>query len=158
MPDQMNILLVEDNAIDAMFVTRAMAKVTSNGQIVHAKDGQEALEMLTHQNDGTQLPRPFFILLDINMPRMNGHEFLQVMRGVDGISDNIVFMFTTSDNPQDISKAYKNRANGYIVKPEDLHGLKNVLSVLQDYWHLCEVPDGAVSDLKETCSAAQAKG
>lgn len=153
MPDQMNILLVEDNSIDAMFVTRAMEKVTSRGRIVHAKDGKEALELLTHQSGEEQLPDSLFILLDINMPRMNGHEFLQVLRDAEGISDNVVFMFTTSDNPQDISKAYKNRANGYIVKPQDLDGLKNVLAVLQDFWNVCELPKSASENFPEAFPA-----
>lgn len=140
MTGEMNILLVEDNKLDAMFVVRALSKVAPKATLTHAQDGNEALELVRARDPGTALSRPFFVLLDINMPRMNGHEFLKELRRLDEGYDSIVFMFTTSDSPQDISTAYRNGVNGYIVKPHSSKDLKEVLGTLQRYWAICEPP------------------
>lgn len=140
MTRQMNILLVEDNKLDAMFFTRAVAKVAPSARIVHAEDGLKALEILQSAEQEILVPRPFFILLDINMPRMNGHEFLRNLRKLEGECDSVVFMFTTSDSALDVSEAYKNKVNGYIVKPQDSKGLKRILGMLQEFWSICETP------------------
>ncbi|WP_323766495.1 response regulator [Antarctobacter sp.] len=136
MSRQMNILLVEDNSLDAMMVQRALAKIASNAVTTRAEDGVEALEII---NSG-ELSGPFFVLLDINMPRMNGHEFLKEFRTTSAASDSVVFMFTTSDSPQDIAKAYRQRANGYIVKPHNREDMKKKMSTLQGFWTICEPP------------------
>ncbi|MFT6091836.1 MAG: CheY-like chemotaxis protein [Sulfitobacter sp.] len=138
MARQMNILLVEDNPLDAMIVERTISKIAPGTFIERAEDGIEALEVI---NSGT-LPIPFMVLLDINMPRMNGHEFLKELRSNSGASSSIVFMFTTSDSAQDIEKAYAERVNGYIVKRHNKEGMKSVLQTLQSYWTTCELPCG----------------
>lgn len=140
MSRQLNILLVEDNKLDAMFFTRALGKVAPDAKVFHAKDGLEALDMLRETDPSTALERPFVTLLDINMPRMNGHEFLENLRGMEADGDSVVFMFTTSDSPQDIARAYANRVNGYFVKPQNTTGLKTVLKTIQDFWSICETP------------------
>ncbi|QAX30137.1 response regulator [Leisingera sp. NJS204] len=135
----MNILLVEDNDLDALILERTLKKLSPAAQIVRACDGLEALEILT--TDKLQdVPHPFFILLDINMPRMNGHEFLDALRAKEDISSNIVFMFTTSENPKDISRAYARNVSGYIVKPISSAGTRKVLGALQDLWDICTPP------------------
>ncbi|WP_417206212.1 response regulator [Antarctobacter sp.] len=136
MSRQMNILLVEDNSLDAMMVQRALAKIASNAVTTRAEDGVEALEII---NSG-ELSGPFFVLLDINMPRMNGHEFLKEFRATGAASDSVVFMFTTSDSSQDIAKAYRQRANGYIVKPHNREDMNKKMSTLQGFWSICEPP------------------
>ncbi|WP_245853358.1 response regulator [Maliponia aquimaris] len=132
----MNILLVEDNSLDAMMIRRALSKVAPDAAVAHASDGLEALDLL----ESDRLRPPYFVLLDINMPRMNGHEFLERLRSARAGSDTVVFVFSTSDCPRDIAKAYRQHANGYIVKPHDKKGMMASLATLRDFWELCEPP------------------
>jgi len=113
----MNILLVEDNDLDVEILERVMRRMDVSGTLVRARDGEEALDLLKDDARLPSLPRPFVMLLDINMPRMNGHEFLKALRADDEVSDARVFVFTTSDNKRDVELAYRNHASGYIVKP-----------------------------------------
>lgn len=136
----MNILLVEDNDLDVEILKRSLRKIESKAALVCAKDGIEALELLEEDQKQHTIPRPFAILLDINMPRMNGHEFLEALRTTDGLCDAQVIVFTTSDNKKDVDLAYKNNATGYIVKPNSSSELAAVLETLQNFWKLCEIP------------------
>lgn len=133
---QMNILLVEDNALDVMMIQRALSKIAPDAVLTRAEDGIEALEIINSGRTNT----PFFILLDINMPRMNGHEFLKQLRRTSIASDSVVFMFTTSDSVQDIAQAYRESVNGYIVKPHNREDMTKKISTLQDFWTICEPP------------------
>ncbi len=136
MSRQMNVLLVEDNTLDAIMIQRALSKVAPTATITHATDGLDALEVLRSD----KLRHPYFVLLDINMPRMNGHEFLRTVRHADRESDCMVFMFTTSDSPRDIARAYGERVNGYIIKPHNREGMNKILGALQAFWNVCETP------------------
>ncbi len=145
MADDMNIFIVEDNDLDAEILERGLRKVDASVSLTRARDGVEALEMLTQDAVTPTLPRPFFILLDINMPRMNGHEFLAQVRASEDLKDTLVFVFTTSSNQADIDRAYRNNANGYIVKPTGSSGLDQVLQLLNNFWKVCEHPVGKLS-------------
>lgn len=136
----MNILLVEDNDLDIELLKRGLKKIRSESSLVCARDGIEAIEMLEDDLLQPELPRPFVILLDINMPRMNGHEFLEAVRSSSRLNDARVFVFTTSDSKKDVDLAYKNKASGYIVKPNTTSELAGVLEALQKFWSLCEIP------------------
>lgn len=138
--NSVNILLVEDNDLDVEILQRGLKKLGMPNAMVRAHDGLEALQILTEDMEKHALPTPYVILLDINMPRMNGHEFLEKLRKTEGISDARVFVFTTSDSKKDIGQAYLNNANGYIVKPDSSSELRDVLQVLQRFWALCEHP------------------
>ncbi|MBY6054862.1 response regulator [Leisingera daeponensis] len=138
----MNILLVEDNDVEALIMERILKKHSPSARVVRACDGLEALEILTSEQDQI-LPQPFFILLDINMPRMNGHEFLDELRARKEIASSFVFMFSTSGNPDDIARAYQRNVSGYIVKPSSSAATKEVLSALQDMWEICTPPQSA---------------
>ena len=140
MKDMINILLVEDNDLDVEILKRGLKKLGAPNSLLRAKDGLEALQILKDDLVTRTLPRPYVILLDINMPRMNGHEFLETLRKTNGISDSRVFVFTTSDSKKDIRIAYQNNANGYIVKPNTSSELTDVLRVLQRFWAICEYP------------------
>ena len=140
MCEEMNIFLIEDNDLDVEIFKRSLKKECEAGVLHRARDGVEALEMLSgSESDGT-VPVPFVILLDINMPRMNGHEFLAELRKTEGIRDSRVFIFTTSDSPKDISLAYERNANGYIVKPSSSSQMREVISLLKSYWSICKHP------------------
>lgn len=141
MSSDMNIFLIEDNDLDVELLKRGLKKLGAGGSLVRAKDGMEALEILTEDVTKRTLPRPHVILLDINMPRMNGHEFLEELRQNEEIQDARVFVFTTSNSGKDINLAYRNNASGYIVKPNSSMELRNVLETLQHFWSICEHPD-----------------
>lgn len=136
----MNIFLVEDDDLDFEILTRSLKKIGSRGALVRAHDGVEALEILKKDVITRALPRPYVIMLDINMPRMNGHEFLDVVRKTKEIQDARVIFFTTSENINDVDRAYKNYASGYVIKPSGQAELRKILESLKAYWAICEDP------------------
>lgn len=141
MNQTMNIFLIEDNDLDAEFLCRGLKEIETNGSLIRARDGIEALEMLTRDEGISPDLFPFLILLDINMPRMNGHEFLYTLRKTKEIAAAPVVVFTTSNNKKDISTAYQKNVSGYFVKPTSYADLKDVLATLQGYWNSCAYPD-----------------
>jgi CheY-like chemotaxis protein len=109
------ILLVEDDTVDAMTVRRALKEVGSRRTVVHRLNGEEALEYL-HTANGDM---PGLILLDLNMPRMNGLEFLEIKQADERLRDIPVVILTTSTNARDIERSYELGAKAYIVKSID---------------------------------------
>lgn len=135
-----NFLLIEDNDLDAQILKRCLTKMGAASSIMRARDGLEGLELLREDQAKNIIPRPYVILLDINMPRMNGHEFLASLRAADDLKACQVFVLTTSDNRKDIDLAYQQNASGYIVKPNSSSELSTVLETLQAFWAVCEAP------------------
>jgi CheY-like chemotaxis protein len=115
MPPVAPILLVEDDTVDAMTVRRALKEAGSSRTLVHRLDGEEALEYLHTTNGDT----PGLILLDLNMPRMNGLEFLECKQAEERLRDIPVVVLTTSTNAKDIERSYELGAKAYIVKSID---------------------------------------
>lgn len=138
--NDMNILLVEDNDLDVEILKRCLKKLGTPGSLVRARDGIEALEILKKDVHTKVLPRPYVILLDINMPRMNGHEFLATLRQDETLKAARVIVFTTSDSKKDVRTAYQNNANGYIVKPNSSSELQDVIHSLKDFLDICKHP------------------
>lgn len=138
----MNILLVEDNDVDAAILMRSLRKMGAKGTVVRARDGIEALEILENDRIEKTMPDPYAILLDINMPRMNGHEFLSALRQNNHVAHAHarVFVFSTSDCPADVARAYRNNICGYIVKPDSLSELTAKMSTLRQFWEACAHP------------------
>ena len=125
-PD-VTIMIIDDDDIDVRFITRLIQREGIENEIVVATDGQEALEKL-RQHAPNSRSWPWILLLDINMPRLNGHEFLEILRDDPALRENIVFMRTTSDQQQDLQAAYAKMAAGYFVKSEIGHdGLVRIL-------------------------------
>lgn len=114
-----NILLVEDNEIDVEAVERAFKKANINVSLHNAFDGVEALAMLRGTDSKAKLTQPCLILLDINMPRMDGIQLLKALRGDALLKQSIVFMLTTSNRNNDRMLAYEQYVAGYFLK-EDL--------------------------------------
>ncbi|WP_210487505.1 response regulator [Rufibacter aurantiacus] len=115
---QPSILLVEDDYLDAMSVERELRKIKVMVPLHKAKNGREALALLRGEPGTPKLnPLPNLILLDINMPKMNGIEFLEELRNDPYLSDMSVFIMTTSNEDSDRFAAQNLRVNGYIVKP-----------------------------------------
>ena len=106
-----------------------------------AKNGEMALHMLRGTGGFPKLdPRPQIVLLDINMPRMNGLEFLREVREDPGLSPMSVFVLTTSKEDSDRFEAYKLNVAGYIIKPVSFSQFLEKVRVLNSYWKLCEMP------------------
>jgi len=111
------ILLVEDDQLDAMDVKRSLDKFNVLYRLVVAKNGEEAIDMLKGHHEVVLENLPDIILIDINMPRMNGLEFLQVIRETPGWKGIKCFMITTSDEKTDKETTCKLGVSGYIMKP-----------------------------------------
>ncbi|MBE7383005.1 MAG: response regulator [Leptolyngbya sp. SIO1E4] len=137
-----NILLVEDDEVDVMNVKRAFQRNKITNPLYVAGNGLEALDMLrgNHETD-TEVPNSRrIILLDINMPKMNGIEFLHELRKDPDLAPTPVIVLTTSDEDQDRVEAYKLNVAGYILKPVTFSSFAEVMAALNRYWTLCEMP------------------
>jgi CheY-like chemotaxis protein len=130
-----NILLVEDDLVDVMNVKRAFAKNNIKNELFVAGNGVEALEML---NDMI-IPLPRIIILDINMPKMNGIEFLKNLRETESLKNISVFVMTTSNEDSDKIDAYNLNVAGYILKPLSFENFIASVATLKNFWQLCEM-------------------
>jgi CheY-like chemotaxis protein len=132
-----NILLVDDDAVDVMNVRRAFEKGQIQSPLFHAEDGLIALEML---RDATVPRERRLVLLDLNMPRMNGIEFLHALRGDPELSTTPVVVLTTSDARRDRREVYDLHVAGYLVKPIHFAEFVDSMITLNRYWSLIEMP------------------
>ena len=128
------MLLVEDSPTDILLIQEALllAKVLNTLHIV--EDGVEALAFLRHQGAHTTAPRPDLIILDLNLPRMNGREVLTTIKADPELRAIPVVVLTTSNAEEDILKAYDQHANCYVVKPLDFENFVNVVQSIQQFW------------------------
>jgi CheY-like chemotaxis protein len=134
------VLLVEDNVIEQEAVRRAFRRERIGNPVVSAVDGVEALALLRGSSDGASLPRPYLVLLDLNMPRMNGLEFLAALRADPDLADSVVFVLTTSRSDEDRVASYNFNVAGYIVKSDVGAGFMRLIGLLDHYWRVVELP------------------
>jgi len=135
------ILLVEDNPDDIELTERAFKRSRLCNKIITRRDGQEALDYLFGQDDdGQDNPLPDVILLDLNMPRVNGLEVLQKMRSSVRTRSVPVVVLTTSDEQRDVVDSYQLGANSYIRKPVDTNDFFEAIQSLELYWTVRNVP------------------
>jgi CheY-like chemotaxis protein len=134
---EVTIVLVDDDDVDVMGVQRALQKLKILNPIVRARDGIEGLALL---GDPSAVQRPFIVLLDINMPRMNGLEMLAELRNDPQLSHAVVFVLTTSKSDEDKMAAYAQHIAGYIVKNQVAEGFMHVVEMLDRYWRVVELP------------------
>lgn len=137
-----HILLVEDDEVDVMNVRRAFKKNNITNPLYTAENGIEALSLL-RSSDGNPSVVPQqrrLILLDLNMPKMSGIEFLQVLRADTHLKKIPVIVLTTSDDEKDMVEAYNLNVAGYILKPVTFSRFSQVIATLNHYWALCEMP------------------
>ena len=130
------ILLIEDDEVDIMNVQRAFQKNKIENPFYIARNGIEALEMLRGENGSEIVPQ--VILLDINMPKMGGLEFLENIRADKKLKAISVFVLTTSAQESDKEAAYNMNVAGYILKPLSFESFLDTVSILNNYWKLCE--------------------
>ncbi len=143
MTNMVNILLVEDDEVDIMNVQRAFKKNKISNPLFVVNNGLEALDVLLGRDPKAEIPFPGIILLDINMPKMGGIEFLVELRKHPNIKSISVFVMTTSNEECDKVAAYNLNVAGYILKPLSFEGFANAVAILNNYWHLCEMPVSA---------------
>jgi CheY-like chemotaxis protein len=136
-----NLLLVDDDEVDIQGMKRAFAKSRIGNPITVARDGIEALEFLRGENGRPKLAKPHLILLDLNMPRMNGLEFLQAIRADEDLKNSIVFMITTSKAEEDRARAYDQHVAGYIVKQDPANTFMQAVALMEHYWKIVEFPE-----------------
>ncbi|MCJ7674380.1 MAG: response regulator [Sedimentisphaerales bacterium] len=132
------VLLVEDDDVDAMTVTRAVDDLEIAGPLARVTDGEEALKYL--RNRGNE--KPCIIFLDLNMPRMNGAEFLKVVKADDTLKRVPIIVLTASKEQCDIVGSFDLCVAGYIVKPVDYERFVQALKTIDLYWTLSELPNG----------------
>jgi CheY-like chemotaxis protein len=133
----LNILLVDDDEIDVMTVKRAFARGNVTNQLFIATDGIEALQLL--RSDGIPAARRL-VLLDLNMPRMNGIELLREIRSDPALQSITVVVLTTSNEDRDRVDAYQLNVAGYLLKPVTFQAFAEVMTTLNKYWTLMEMP------------------
>jgi CheY-like chemotaxis protein len=133
----LNILLVEDDQVDVMNVKRAFDRNRIANPLYIAEDGIRALETLR----SSEMPRDRrMVLLDLNMPRMNGIEFLKELRADPDLHMTPVVVLTTSDDERDKINAYNLNVAGYLLKPVTFGNFVEVMAALNKYWTLVEFP------------------
>ena len=150
------IMLVEDDDVDAMTVRRAFKDLNVQNQLVHSVNGEEALKYLKDSGNET----PCVILLDLNMPKMNGTEFLGIVKSDETFMHIPVIVLTTSTEERDILESFKHSVGGYIVKPVDYKKFVEAIRTINMYWSLSELPyhDLGVDNAKyETRRATRAR-
>ena len=136
----LNILLVEDDDGDAKAVQRAFQKAKIANPIHRAVDGIEALEILRGANGREKPTRPYLLLVDLNMPRMNGLQLVQALRDDDALRHSVAFILTTSKREEDKIAAYDLNVAGYIVKATAGNDFLNLVNLVDCYWRIVEMP------------------
>ena len=137
---EVKLLLVEDDEVDVIGVKKALKQLRIANAVFHAYDGVEGLDYLRGTNGKEKLDPPYIILLDLNMPRMGGIEFLKEIRKDADLRKAIVFVMTTSSDERDVYAAYDNNIAGYVVKSDAETTITKALSMLDHYWRIVELP------------------
>jgi CheY-like chemotaxis protein len=128
------ILLVEDDDVDTMTVQRALKELKVTNPLIHTLNGEEALNYL---KDGSN-KKPCVILLDLNMPKMNGIEFLKVVKADNELKKIPIVVLTTSQDPRDKHDTFSLSVAGYIIKPTDYKKFVDAVKTVNIYWTLSE--------------------
>ncbi len=144
------ILLVEDNPGDIVLASEALreSRITNNLHVV--RDGFQGLAFLKRQGNYANVPRPDIVLLDLNLPKMDGHKVLDEIKSDPELKMIPVVILTSSEAEQDILKSYGLHANAYITKPIELERFVNVVRMLGDFWlTIVKLPTTTVSETQE---------
>lgn len=132
--DSVEILLVEDSPGDVRLTTEALKEAKVRNRVHVASDGQEALEFLRRQGRFAKAPRPDLILLDLNLPKMDGRTVLKAIKQDPDLKRIPVVVLTTSQAESDIVRSYELQASAYVSKPVDLEQFLNVVRSVEDFW------------------------
>lgn len=129
-----HILLVEDNEGDILLTIEALEECKSSNRVSVVRNGIEALDFLYKKGNYASAEKPDFILLDINMPILNGHEVLSRIKNDANLKMIPVIVLTTSNSPHDIKLAYSNHANSYVIKPLEIEDFHTVIHKIEQFW------------------------
>ena len=129
-----NILLIEDDLIEVMKLKRATGSLNLNHKIIEANNGEKALELLQQKNN-----LPDIILLDLNMPKINGIEFLRILKADERLSYIPTIILTTSNNQRDLLECFKTGIAGYVLKPLKYEDYVSKIEKLLAYWSINEL-------------------
>jgi len=138
--DPVKFLIVDDDAVSVMAIKRALKKLKIVNPVIVAKDGQEALDILRGESSDTGLLPPYLVTLDINMPRMDGFEFLSEVRSDPNLHRAVIFVLSTSDAPDDVATAYDSNVAGYIVKDNLGDSFVKALDMIDTFSKVVELP------------------
>lgn len=130
------ILLIEDDEVDVMTVKRALRDLKVTNQLVSIGDGEEAIEYLRTESAS----KPCIILLDLNMPKMDGSEFLKVVKADKALKKIPVVILTTSNSDRDVIESFECGAAGYMVKSVDYEKFTETIHAIDQYWTLSKLP------------------
>lgn len=130
------ILLIEDDRVDVMTVKRALRELRITNELLVAGNGEEGLQLLRDPD----VKKPCIILLDLNMPKMNGIEFLSIVKKDDDLKRIPVVVLTTSKDEQDKLASFENSVAGYMIKPVDYTKFVETIRTIELYWTLNELP------------------
>jgi CheY-like chemotaxis protein len=133
-------LIVDDDQISVMAMQRAMRKLRIVNETHVCTDGRQALDFLRAEVDQEGALPPYVVTLDLNMPRMGGLEFLDIVRADPVLGKIVVFVFTTSDIPDDVQHAYAQNVAGYVIKDNPSETLAEALDMLDTYARIVELP------------------
>jgi len=132
-PDRSVVLYVEDDPDHADLVLRSLRRHRPHAHVVHVPDGEAAIDYLTRTSHGSE-ERPLLVLLDLRLPKIDGIEVLRTVKQTRALADIPVVVLTTSDSETDVTRAYENSVNSYLVKPDDYLTLDAMLKDLGVYW------------------------
>jgi len=136
-----HILLVEDNEGDILLTLEAFEECKVKAEISIVKNGQEALDYLFKREQYADAEKPDLILLDINIPILNGHEVLEQIKANAVLKKIPVIMLTTSSSQKDLNRAYENHCNSYVTKPLDIKDFLDAIIKIEEFWlHLTSFP------------------
>jgi CheY-like chemotaxis protein len=128
------LLLIDDDQADIYLAKRALKTCRTRVEIQVARNGEDGLALLRRETGHEGAKRPDLIFLDLNMPRMNGHEFLAAMKADDDLKSIPTIVMSMSDDEEDIRKSYELQASAYIAKPVELNAFADIIRLLDDHW------------------------
>lgn len=135
-----DILVVEDDDVQAEAVVRSLRKAGFGSEIVVAPEGWEALSVLRGTHGAHRIKRPFMVLLDLNLPRLGGMDFLREVRADPLLNDTVVFVLTTSADERDCKRAYEEHVAGYMVKSDVGPQMIKMVDMLKPYLSVVRLP------------------
>jgi CheY-like chemotaxis protein len=127
---RLRVLVIDDSQADLWLLKEALATTGTPTEVATAESGEMALSLL-HRAD---VPKPDIVILDINMPRLSGHDVLRDIKSDDDLKSTVVLMFSSSRSKTDVAQAYELKTNGYVVKPTNLEGYFNRARSVTDFW------------------------
>ncbi len=138
-----DILLVEDNEGDAELAREALTASMMNNNLFWVDNGEKAVDFVNKKGEYTEMPRPDLIILDLNLPRMDGREVLKYLKNHEDFKSIPIVILTTSSDEIDVLKSYKLHANCYITKPLDLDRFIDVVESIKGFWlSIVKLPNG----------------